>query len=344
MSFGLSLLRDRWCLAKTSARELPRFLASLVLILALAPPTKAGEAPVGMVWIAAGEFTMGSPQFPDSQPLHRVRVDGFWMDRTEVTNAQFARFVEATSYVTVAERKPGTDEFPGVPPEELVAGSLVFSRPAGQVSLHNYLQWWAFVPGANWRHPFGPSSSIKERMNHPVVHIAYEDAEAYARWAGKRLPTEAEWEYAARGGLDSKAYVWGDEFMPEGKYLANTFQGRFPDRNTKRDGFDATAPVATFPPNGYGLYDMAGNVWEWCSDWYRPSWGISAKPEALRTNPKGPKSSFDPHEPTVKKRVQKGGSFLCTDQYCTRYMPGGRGKGELMTGLNHLGFRCVKDR
>jgi formylglycine-generating enzyme required for sulfatase activity len=303
----------------------------------------APDGPEGMVWIPGGEFTMGSEHFPDSQPLHRVKVDGFWMDRTEVTNAQFAKFVEATGYVTVAERTPTPEDFPGVPTEDLVPGSLVFAQPTQAVGLDNFLQWWSFVPGANWRHPEGPDSSIAERMDEPVVQIAFEDAEAYAKWAGKRLPTEAEWEFAARGGLDGEPYVWGGEFNPGGKFLANTFQGHFPDNNTKADGFAAAAPAGSFSPNGYGLADMAGNVWEWCADWYRPAWGITEKPDTLRVNPQGPDSSFDPNEPGVKKRVQKGGSFLCTDQYCSRYMPGGRGKGEVMTSSNHVGFRCVKD-
>ncbi len=316
----------------------------LFSILALTLVTTAATAnPAGMVWIPAGEFTMGSEHFTDSQPLHRVKVDGFWIDRTEVTNAEFAEFVEATGYETVAERTPTPEDFPGVPPEGLIPGSIVFTPPSESVALDNAFNWWSFVPGANWRHPEGPDSSIEERMNEPVVQIAFPDAEAYAKWAGKRLPTEAEWEFAARGGLDSKPYVWGDEFQPDGKYFANTYQGHFPDENTAEDGFTAAAPVGSFPPNGYGLVDMAGNVWEWCSDWYQPAWGLTEKEVGVLENPQGPDSSFDPDEPTVKKRLQKGGSFLCTDQYCTRYMPGGRGKGEIMTGANHVGFRCVQD-
>lgn len=298
--------------------------------------------PDAMVWIPGGEFTMGSTAFADSKPLHRVRVDGFWMDKTEVTNAQFAKFVEATGYLTVAERTPSPEDFPGVPPEGLIPGSLVFSRPAGEVTLDNYLQWWSFVPGANWRHPEGPGSSIAKRPDEPVVHVAFVDAVAYAKWAGKRLPTEAEWEYASRGGLDGKPYAWGEEFKPKGRFQANTFQGHFPDKNTGEDGFITAAPVASFSPNGYGLHDMSGNVWEWCSDWYRPAWGLTQKPNDVTVNPQGPDASYDPAEPGVKKHVTKGGSFLCTGQYCVRYMPGGRGKSESMTGLNNLGFRCVK--
>ncbi|MFV0338085.1 MAG: formylglycine-generating enzyme family protein [Chthoniobacterales bacterium] len=298
--------------------------------------------PEDMVRIPGGEFTMGSTTFADSQPLHRVKVDAFWIDKTEVTNAQFAKFVKATNYVTVAERVPKPEDFPGVSPEGLVPGSLVFTPPDQSVALNNYGQWWAFVPGANWQHPEGPDSSIEKRGDEPVIHIAFEDAEAYAKWAGKRLPTEAEWEFAARGGLDAKPYVWGDDFTPDDKYMANTFQGHFPDKNTQADGFGTAAPVGSFPANGYGLYDMSGNVWEWCSDWYRPRWGLQ-KFDGVMENPQGPDTSYDPDEPNVKKRVIKGGSFLCTDQYCTRYMPGGRGKGEIMTGLNNLGFRCAKD-
>ena len=231
----------------------------------------AGPAPAGMVWIPGGQFWMGAddPHMPDARPWHRVYVDGYWMDKTEVTNEQFARFVKATGYVTVAERKPRPEDYPGAPLENLVAGSVVFTPPVQPVKLDNRFQWWSYLHGANWRHPEGPASDIRNRMNHPVVHIAYDDAVAYCKWAGKRLPTEAEFEFASRGGLDRKRYDWGDEFMPGGKYMANTFQGHFPDTNTGADGFKATAPVGSFPANGYGLSDMAGNVWEWTSDWYR---------------------------------------------------------------------------
>jgi formylglycine-generating enzyme required for sulfatase activity len=299
-----------------------------------------------MVWIPGGEFSMGSddPMFPDAQPVHRVKVRGYWMDETEVTNAQFERFVQATGYVTVAERIPTAEDFPGAPPENLVAGSVVFSPPTGPVPLDNHFRWWGYVNGANWRHPEGPGSSIEDRMQHPVVHVAWQDAEAYAKWAGKRLPTEAEWEFAARGGLEGKEYVWGDEFQPAGKPMANIFQGNFPNNNTMEDGFRSTAPVKSFPANGYGLYDVSGNVWEWVADWYRPdTHGAQASNPGLADNPKGPNNSFDPAEPGVRKRVHKGGSFLCTAQYCARYKPGGRGKGDPDTGANHLGFRCVKD-
>jgi formylglycine-generating enzyme required for sulfatase activity len=299
-----------------------------------------------MVWIAAGEFWMGSdePKFTDARPWHRVRLSGFWMDKTTVTNTQFARFVAATHYVTVAERKPRPEDFPDAPPENLIAGSVVFTAPAHPVALEDQLQWWSYVKGASWRHPEGPDSTIKGREDHPVVHIAYEDAEAYARWAGKRLPTEAEFEYAERGGFDRQPYAWGKEFKPAGRYMANTFQGHFPDHDTAADGYVGTAPVTSFPPNGYGLYDTSGNVWEWTSDWYRPDYYQTlVSSGAVAINPKGPADSFDPAEPGVLKKVHRGGSFLCSDQYCSRYMPGGRGKGEPSTGTNHLGFRTVRD-
>ncbi len=300
--------------------------------------------PEGMVWIPGGEFWMGSddPEFPDAAPVHRVRVDGFWIDVTEVTNEQFGAFVEATGYVTIAEQTPKAEDFPGAPPENLVAGSVVFSPPKEEVPLDTHFRWWTYVKGANWRHPEGPESDLTGREKQPVVHVAWPDAVAYCTWAGTRLPTEAEWEFAARGGLDRKAFVWGDEFTPGGKLAANTFQGKFPSRNTMEDGFASCAPVGSFPANGYGLRDMAGNVWEWCSDWYRPDvFGVRSAGGEVIENPPGPAGSFDPSEPGVKKRVMKGGSYLCTDQYCSRYKPGGRGKGEPDTGTNHLGFRCV---
>jgi formylglycine-generating enzyme len=315
-----------------------------------APP---GPAPEGMVWVPGGEFSMGAQDPPgmdrvgmqateDSRPIHRVYVDGFWMDRTEVTNARFAAFVRATGYVTVAEKTPGAKDFPGAPKENLVAGAVVFSPPSHPVALDNHYQWWSYVRGANWRHPLGPPSSLKGLEQYPVVAVAYEDAEAYAKWAGKRLPTEAEWEFAARGGLSGKVFPWGDEFRVEGRWMANTHQGHFPDRDTHEDGFDGIGPVAQFPPNGYGLYDVAGNVWEWVSDWYRPdTYAQLAAAGGVARNPRGPDSPFDPSEPTEKKRVHRGGSFLCTDQYCSRYMVGTRGKGEISTGTDHLGFRCV---
>jgi formylglycine-generating enzyme len=314
------------------------------------PPAKA---PGGMVWIPGGEFSMGAQEAPmegevgmqattDSRPIHRVYVDGFYMDKTDVTNAQFAAFVKATHYVTIAETAPTAQEFPTAPPENLVAGSVVFAPPSGPVPLNNHLQWWSYVKGADWRHPAGPGSSITGKDSYPVVQIAYPDAEAYAKWAHKRLPTEAEWEFAARGGLAGRIYAWGDQFHPDGKWMANTHQGHFPDRDTGTDGYVGLAPVAKFPANGYGLYDMAGNVWQWTSDWYRPDYYAQlAQAVGVARNPQGPDSPFDPAEPGEKKKVHRGGSYLCTDQYCSRYMVGTRGKGEISTGTNHLGFRCV---
>ena len=306
-----------------------------------------------MVWIPGGEFSMGAADPPDmdmvgmrattdSRPIHRVYVDGFFMDKTDVTNAQFAEFVKATGYVTIAEKTPTQAEFPGAPPENLAAGGVVFSPPDHEVPLNDHFQWWSYVKGANWRHPSGPNSSIKGKEVYPVVQVAYADAQAYAKWAHKRLPTEAEWEFAARGGLAGKPYVWGEKFKPDGKWMANTFQGHFPDQDSGADGFIGISPAGKFPPNGYGLYDMAGNVWQWTTDWYRPDYYTQlSKLGGVARNPKGPETPFDPSEPNEKKKVHRGGSFLCTDQYCSRYMVGTRGKGEVSTGTNHLGFRCV---
>ena len=295
-----------------------------------------------VVWISGGTFAMGTddPAFPDSQPLHQVIVDGFWMDEHEVTNAEFSKFVEATGYVTVAERPLNPADFPGVPPENVVPGSGVFTPTSQAVALDNPLQWWRYVPGANWQHPQGSESSIKGQPNKPVVHVSYEDAAAYAKWAGKRLPTEAEWEFAAQGGRGQQKYYWGNELKPQGKWVANIYQGSFPDKNTGEDGFIGAAPVKSFPANAYGLYDMDGNVWEWCSDYYRPDYYQNSPAK----NPLGPADSFDPDEPGMVKRVQRGGSFLCSDQYCVRYKPGSRGKGEYTSGSDNLGFRCVKSK
>jgi formylglycine-generating enzyme required for sulfatase activity len=306
-----------------------------------------------MVWIPGGEFSMGAADAfdrgevgmkatLDARPVHRVYVDGFFMDQTDVTNTQFAEFVKATGYVTVAERKPLPEDFPGAPSQNLVPGSVLFTPPSHPVSLDNHFQWWNYVHGANWRHPLGPASDIARAAQFPVVHVAYEDAVAYATWAGKRLPTEAEWEFAARGGLAGKPFVWGDEFRPNGKWMANTYQGLFPVSDDGADGHAGIAPVAQYAPNGYGLYDMAGNVWQWTSDWYRPDY-YAQLAGRVAWNPKGPESAFDPSEPGQAKKVQRGGSFLCTDQYCSRYVVGTRGKGEISTGTNHLGFRCVAD-
>ncbi len=324
--------------------------AASFLVFRPAPTTRSsaplpGDDPPGMVRVKGGTFQRGSdnPKMRDARPTHRVTVDGFWIDRTAVTNAEFARFVAATGYVTVAERTPRPEDFPGAPPEKLVAGGVVFSPPEGPVPLDNHLRWWNYVPGADWRHPDGPKSDIEGKEKYPVVQVAWDDAVAYAKWAGKRLPTEAEFEFAARGGLEGKRYVWGDEFKPGGKWMANIWQGEFPYRDTGEDGFRGPAPVGSFPANGYGLCDMAGNVWEWCSDWYRADYyaRLAAGPQPVQ-NPRGPDDSSDPGEPGVPKRVMRGGSYLCTDQYCTAYEAGARGKGAPDTGTNHLGFRCVK--
>jgi len=308
---------------------------------AFAKSASPHDAPAGMVWIPGGRFWMGTNHMEDAQPVHQVEVKGFWIDRTDVTNEEFARFVAATGYVTIAERPLDPKEFPSLAPEDLAAGSVVFTPPAGPISLENPLAWWRFVRGANWRHPNGPDSDLRGKEKYPVVQIAWPDAVAYAKWAGKRLPTEAEWEFAARGGRDRQNYPWGNDLNSSGKWMANTFQGHFPDKNTTEDGYAGVAPVASFPANDFGLYDMSGNVWQWVSDWYRPDYYARLGRDEIAIDPQGPSDSFDPQEPSVPKRVQKGGSFLCTDQYCERYMPGARGKGDAETGTNHLGFRCV---
>lgn len=304
-----------------------------------------------MVWIPGGEFLMGSVDAlarADETPVHAVRVDGFWMDAREVTNAQFRAFVEATGYISVAERPLDWDELkkqmpagaPRPPDAELQPGSLVFMQPEGDVDLRDASQWWSWVPGASWKHPEGPTSTIDGRDDHPVVHVAFEDAMAYAAWAGKRLPTEAEWEFAARGGLCGMVNVWGDE--PVDATRANIWEGRFPFENTLGDGFARTAPVGSFPANGYGLSDMAGNVWEWCADLYHErAYALRSRGEVV-VNPAGPGESRDarhPHAPVL--RVIRGGSFLCNDSYCASYRPSARMSTSPDTGLSHLGFRCV---
>ncbi len=276
----------------------------------------------------------------DEKPLHEVTVKSFFMDKTEVTNAQFAEFAMATKYVTLAERPLTAKDLPGLLPEfEGKSVALCYRPPKGAADLRDAMQWWAPVIGANWRHPDGPETDIIGKEKHPVVHVCWDDAQAYCKWAGKRLPTEAEWEFAARGGLEKARYVWGNEFSPGGKWMANTWQGKFPHENTGEDGFKGLAPVGSFPANGYGLFDMAGNVWEWCSDWYLPDYYAKSPKE----NPPGPTTSFDPDEPGVMKHSTRGGSWMCSDSYCRGYRPSARMKTSPDTGLSNTGFRCVKD-
>ena len=298
----------------------------------------------GMVLITGGDFWMGidDDMFPDARPVHKVRLNNFWMDSTEVTNAQFKLFVDSTRYKTLAERPLDPRLLPSASADDLRPGSAVFSAPDAPVALDSPLRWWRFVQGANWLHPEGPNSSINKRMDHPVVHIAYEDVLAYAKWIGKRLPSEAEWEFAARSGLDRKTFVWGDALRSRGKIMANTFQGSFPEGNTGEDGYLGTAPVRAFPPNIFGLYGMAGNVWEWVADWYRADYFAQLSVGTqVSVNPKGPAVSFDPLEPAVLKRVIKGGSFLCAQEYCASFRPGARGKAEPASPAGHIGFRLV---
>jgi formylglycine-generating enzyme len=301
----------------------------------------------GMVKIPGGTFRMGSDRhYPEEAPVHRVIVDGFDIDVTPVTNGQFKEFVKQTGHVTFAEIPPDPKDYPGALPQMLYAGSLVFSSPARQVDLRDWSQWWSFLKGADWRHPYGPNSSIDGLDDHPVVHVSFADALAYAQWAGKDLPTEAEWEFAARGGLDGAEYAWGDEFMPAGRHRANTWQGVFPRENLNQDGFERTSPVTAFPANGYGLYDMIGNVWEWTSDWYAPKHTDDApKACCIPENPRGPceDASYDPRQPNIKipRKVIKGGSHLCAPNYCRRYRPAARHAEPVDTSTSHVGFRCI---
>jgi len=308
-------------------------------------------APRDMVHIPGGVFRMGSDRhYPEEAPSHLVKVDGFWIDRTPVTNREFRKFVNATGYVTFAEIAPDAKDYPGALPHMLKAGSLVFTPPKSAVDLNDWSQWWTFKFGADWRRPYGPRSSISGLDDHPVVHVAYRDAEAYAAWAGKALPTEAEWEAAARGGLDGAEYAWGDEFTPGGKHMANTWQGAFPHENVKADGWARTSPVGTFPANGYGLFDMIGNVWEWTTDfWSSRHPADAAKPCCAPKNPRGGREeeSYDPCQPQIRipRKVLKGGSHLCAPNYCRRYRPAARHAEPVDTSTSHVGFRCVvRDR
>jgi formylglycine-generating enzyme required for sulfatase activity len=300
-----------------------------------------------VVEIPGGVFYMGSDKhYPEEAPVHRVKVDTFFIDRTPVTNRQFKTFVRETGYVTLAEKVPDSRDYPGALPHMLYAGSLVFLSPPHINNLQDWSQWWSFMKGADWRHPYGPKSNINTVDHHPVVHVAYEDALAYAKWVGKDLPTEAEWEFAARGGLERADYAWGDEFTPGGKHMANTWQGEFPRQNMCDDGFDRTSPVTAFPPNGYGVHDMIGNVWEWTSDWFSPKHEADApKTCCIPENPRGGREadSYDACQPNIKipRRVLKGGSHLCAPNYCRRYRPAARHAEPVDTSTSHVGFRCV---
>jgi formylglycine-generating enzyme required for sulfatase activity len=300
-----------------------------------------------MVVIAGGTFLMGSDaHYPEEAPVHRVAVDTFWIDATPVTNRQFRAFVKATGHRTTAETVPRPEDYPGALPHMLRAGSLTFRPPAGPFSMDNFYSWWDYTFGADWKHPYGPKSNIKGLDEHPVVHISYADALAYAHWAGKDLPTEAEWEFAARGGLENTEFAWGDDLAPGGKHMANTWQGKFPAENTLQDGFARTSPVRTYPPNGYGLYDMIGNTWEWTQDWYVPGHpSDSAKACCIPRNPRGPQAqeSLDPTDPSrIPRKVLKGGSHLCAPNYCQRYRPAARHPEPVDTSTSHVGFRCVR--
>jgi formylglycine-generating enzyme len=300
-----------------------------------------------MIRVPGGTFRMGSDiHYPEEAPAHRVTVDRFWIDRTPVTNRQFRDFVRATGYITLAEKKPEPKDYPKALPHMLRPGSLVFSPPDYPVNLRDWGQWWAYVFGANWRRPHGPGSSIKGLDDHPVVHMAYPDAEAYAAWAGKELPTEAEWEFAARGGLDQAEFAWGKEFTPDGRHMANTWQGPFPFRNTRDDGYERTSPVMTYAQNGYGLYDMIGNVWEWTSDFYLPKHpNDAAKACCIPQNPRSARAdqSYDPCQPEIRipRKVVKGGSHLCAPSYCRRYRPAARHPQPVDSSMSHVGFRCI---
>jgi formylglycine-generating enzyme len=309
--------------------------------------SKSGAPAQGMIHIPGGTFRMGSDKhYPEEAPVHRVTVDAFWIDRTPVTNREFREFVDTTGYVTFAELSPDPKDYPGALPHMLKAGSLVFNPPNHRVDTRDWSQWWTFRFGANWKQPYGPGSSIERLDDHPVVQVAYRDAEAYAKWAAKELPTEAEFEFAARGGLDSAEFAWGDELVPDGKHMANLWQGEFPYENLSLDGYERTSPVMAFPPNGYGVYDMIGNVWEWTSDWYSPKHEADApKACCIPENPRGGpmEASYDPQLPKIRipRKVLKGGSHLCAPSYCRRYRPAARHAEPVDTSTNHVGFRCI---
>jgi formylglycine-generating enzyme len=310
-------------------------------------PSPGDEITGSMVWIPGGTFRMGSDHhYPEEAPSHRVSVDGFWIDRTPVTNRQFKAFVKATGYVTTAQIVPDPRDYPGALPDMIYAGSLVFAPTPRITNLKDWSQWWTFMKGADWRHPYGPKSNINVLDNHPVVHVAFADAQAYATWAGKELPTEAEWEFAARGGLDGEEFAWGNALTPDGKHMANTWQGNFPNQNACEDGYERTSPVTAFPPNGYGVCDMIGNVWEWTSDWWSTKHEADApKACCIPSNPRGgpEQASLDPCQPNIRipRKVLKGGSHLCAPNYCRRYRPAARHAEPVDTSTSHVGFRCV---
>jgi formylglycine-generating enzyme len=310
----------------------------------------AARSHEGMVWIPGGTFLMGSNHhYPEEAPAHHASVEGFWMDARQVTNAQFRAFVEATGYITGAEQAPLAEDYPGADPTMLEPGSVMFAPPTSHVRLDNHFQWWQWQPGASWRHPDGPNSTINEREHHPVVHLAWDDVAAYAAWAGKDLPTEAEWEFACRGGMDGLYYAWGDELAPDGQMLANYWQGQFPWQNLATDGFERTAPVGAFPTNGFGLFDMIGNVWEWTSDWYADRHVAThscCSPTGRNSAGGDATGSVDPKAPglPIPRKVIKGGSFACASNYCQRYRPAARQGHPVDTGTNHIGFRCIRRR
>jgi formylglycine-generating enzyme len=304
----------------------------------------AGRPGSEMVWVPGGAFLMGSDHhYPEEAPAHQVTVDGFWIDRHTVTNAEFARFVRKTSHLTVAEQPADAADYPGANPALLVPASTVFHNPGRPVDLANHYHWWSYVPGADWRHPQGPASSIRKKPDHPVVHLAWADVAAYAAWAGKQLPTEAEWELACRGGLDGATYAWGEELNPDGRWMANTWQGEFPIQNLELDGYAGTAPVGRYPANGYGLHDMIGNIWEWTGDWYQAH-RDQAHACCTPANPRGGtgEHSTDPNDrAAIARKVIKGGSHLCAPNYCRRYRPAARMAHPVDTATSHLGFRCI---
>ncbi|WP_441227946.1 formylglycine-generating enzyme family protein [Tardiphaga sp. 20_F10_N6_6] len=319
------------------------------MTLSDAPPEQI-ERPVDvsdMIRIPGGIFRMGSDaHYPEEAPVHRVKVEGFRIDRTPVTNRQFKAFVRATGYKTFAEIPPAPKDYPGALPNMLYAGSLVFAPQQSVTNLRDWSQWWQFLKGADWRHPYGPKSNINVLDHHPVVHVSFADALAYSQWAGKDLPTEAEWEFAARGGLDGAEFAWGDEFTPDGVHMANTWQGEFPRQNVNTDGYERTSPVTAFPPNGYGVHDLIGNVWEWTTDWYAPKHDADApKACCIPENPRGAREegSYDAAQPNIRipRKVIKGGSHLCAPNYCRRYRPAARHAEQVDTSTSHLGFRCV---